>query len=255
MLTPDGRILHNYHEWVGDIGFIPKGKSTGADQIDGLKYRLVNVLSGKFVNFGMWVHTDCWKYAKKHLGYQLSYNNFPEHHWNLKWSGDIDGVNYHGIENYQAHDFDFKKILSQIKLTKSEMKKRKSRPSPPISTSLVKNMAYGVGNDGNIWRKKANKWAKTDQFKVMELDMDYKQVSTKIDDTNAGINIYLREQTSYDLNRVFIMDYSTVTKNHHKYKHQVIIIKAKMKICSTMDGIKNFLKYLKKYGVKLTILE
>ncbi len=285
MLLPDGQILHNYEEIACNISFVPKSGDR-SHNIEGKGYvNDINLLTGKLLPFGMWLHDDCWKYIKNYLGLDLSYNEIPEHRWIQSQDGEIEGINYGQIKKYQSQDFKFyemfqnkdqwlttspldstsrptlqglgsskdatknrtriNKILSQLKLTKSEVKKREKRPSPPISATLVKANAFCMGNDGKVWKKVGGKWTKPKDFMRLEVELDYKNVTTR----NApNKNIILREQTSYEKNPVFILKYEISWK---KYKP----IKGNFKFMSTKDGYRYLFKYFKKYNLGFKVKE
>ena len=279
LLLPDGQIVHNYIETACNTEFESKdGK--GKSIIGQPEINEIDLSTGELTPFGMWLHDDCWKYIKNYLGINLSYNYLPEHQWTIY--GFIDGVKYGGIEGYQSQDFEFyemfqnkdqymvisplgkskdaaknrtrlNKILSQLKLTKSEVKKRKNRPSPPISATLVKSNAFSIGNDGKVWKKVAGKWAKAmpkgKEFTKLEVELDY---TNKVDPKGKRLinrNIFMREQTSYEKNPVFIMKYDL--KKDGPYK----VVKGSYEFSSTMDGYKNLFKYFKKYNLEYKVKE
>ncbi len=272
LLLPDGEIVHNYEEVGCNIRFAPKGYGENYDIKAIPNAEDINIVSGYLISFGMWLHDDCWKYIKKYLGTDLSYNNIPEHPWN--WQGELEGINYGQIEKYQSQDFKFyeiyqnkdqwlitsplsmskdaaknktriNKILSQLKLTKSEVKKREKRPSPLISASLVKANAYCIGNDGKVWKKIKGKWIYQKDFTKLEVELDYKNVTTR----NApNKNIILREQTSYEKNPVFIKKYEISRKKYHP-------IGGSFEFMSTKDGYRYLFKYFKKYNIGFKVKE
>ena len=49
--------------------------------------------------YGIFLHTDCWKYIKKKLNYEITYKNLPSHLIDIAENGFIK-INYHGIEKY-----------------------------------------------------------------------------------------------------------------------------------------------------------
>ena len=128
----------------------------------------------------------CWKYVKKTRGIELNYHHMPIHNYDhtmgfYNYSSIYMPFGHEQVTDFIAGYFDgfeyrfhsplgsgnknkknakhIEKILSKIKLAKSDIKKRNSRPSPPLSASLVKEKdTMMVGNNGKIWKIDRKKW-------------------------------------------------------------------------------------------------
>lgn len=128
--------------------------------------------------YGVFVHTDCWKFIKKEYGVNLSYSHLPINVHDVTKNKIFDFINYFSIEKYWEQDFNFikmifdnneqlsesplknaivskniKKIFNKLKIRKDE-----NRISPPVSATFYKQNTYKVGLNGNIWQVKVNKW-------------------------------------------------------------------------------------------------
>jgi hypothetical protein len=122
-------------------------------------------------SYGVFVHTDCWKYIKKEHGIELNFSHLPYINDVLK----VDAKTYYPMTQYYEQYFNFidafidgnsdycksplvkptiiKKVFSQLKI-----KHNPSRKSPESSASLYPTNTYKVGNNGNIWIKQNGKW-------------------------------------------------------------------------------------------------
>lgn len=212
ILLTDGRIIHDLWERACNIDF---------ENADGDEYTyypltgIYNVLEP--TNVGIFIHSDCHKYAKKLLGIDLSFHHFPQHRFS-EFGHAIDDVKYGDIEDYWGQDLDFPgilnnnhewmlispliksknqqriiKVLSQFKLTKSEIKKRATRPSPVISATMVPNNACMLGQNNKIWKKSRGKWVPVDSIhKTMTLTKTRRQSRRRVQRGNDYI--YHKEQ-------------------------------------------------------------
>jgi hypothetical protein len=290
LLLPDGQTLHDYHESACNIGFKSNKKLSKKKSIliNGLLQK-TNIMQYPIADSGMWLHTDCWKYIQKYTGKGINYNNIPENLWiKSEYQGTIYGIDYDGIDKYVAQDFKFdeilkdnnhwlitsplsnnafakknktriNKILGQIKLTKSEVNKRKNRPSPPISASLIPRMVYAIGNNGEVWITDSGKWKTTDnQFVKMIVNLDYPiSKSTKLNNRVLD-SLKLKHQLSLKLttknelikNPIFINKYDVTT---HSGKQT--IKKGKFEFISTLQGFKQLLKFFEESKIKYTIID
>ncbi len=87
------------------------------------------------------------------------------------------------------------------------------------------------------------------EFTKLEVELDY---TNKVDPKGKRLinrNIFMREQTSYEKNPVFIMKYDL--KKDGPYK----VVKGSYEFSSTMDGYKNLFKYFKKYNLEYKVKE
>jgi len=186
--------------------------------------------------YGIFLHTDCWKYIKKKLNYEITYKNLPSHLIDIAENGFIK-INYHGIEKYWGQIFDVNKeiakdkktfflkspllnlnnrkrvdkVLSQLKLTSSDVKKRKSRPSPFLSASLVPENTYAVGNnEKSIWIKKNKKWYSIKNIKNKKLQIKL-SIIKKLKVKNLLNYLYYKYELAINVDYpLFIIDISYV---------------------------------------------
>lgn len=128
--------------------------------------------------YGVFIHTDCWKFVKNEYDIKLSYSYLPIIEKDILSPKIFKFINYGKIEKYWQQDFDFvgviadsneelcnspfksklvdkniKKIISQLKI-----KNDPERKGPLASATFYKNGAYKVGVNRNIWYIKNNKW-------------------------------------------------------------------------------------------------
>jgi len=166
-LTADNKIVHGCSETSCNNTF------------ESNKYTFThgNVSDEQFGMYGVFVHTDCWKFVKNEYNIKLNHSHLPiiEKYIYEKINHFID---YGTIEKYWDQDFDFigavadsndelcysplksklvgnniKKIISQLKI-----KNDPDRKGPHVSATFYKNGLYKVGINGNIWFTKNNKW-------------------------------------------------------------------------------------------------
>ena len=130
--------------------------------------------------YGVFVHTDCWKFVKNEFNIELNYSYLPIKKNKLYYNKIFDFINYGAIQKYWEQYFDFikiitdyneelctsplksslvakniKKVLSQLKI-----KYNPERKGPHVSATFFKNnkSLFKVGSNGNIWFIKFNKW-------------------------------------------------------------------------------------------------
>jgi len=128
-----------------------------------------------YIDSGIFIHTNCWKYIKIKYNKELKYSDIPVEFKNKTL---IPQINYGSIIKYQHQDIDYlkiindknmymlsdplktdkmndirlKKIINQFKL-KTEL-----RPSPSMSATFNKTGDIRIGNNGKFWIIKNNKW-------------------------------------------------------------------------------------------------
>lgn len=128
--------------------------------------------------YGVFLHTDCWQHVKKVYNIELCYSLLPIIEKNPIYSKIFKFIEYGLIEKYWQQDFDFvdiiadsndelcnsplksnlvakniKKVISQLKI-----KSKVERKGPTVSAIFYKDNLYKIGNNGNIWYVKNNKW-------------------------------------------------------------------------------------------------
>jgi hypothetical protein len=200
LLLPNGAVVHNYEEVNCNIHFRYTGSGdNGYPELDS-EINDIN-FTAPIINWGIWVHTDCYAYCTKYLDTELKFNNLP--YVKSVYLDLFNTFKYGGIEKYgveQAFPFEaihkdnnqwmiispldkseagnknrnrINKILSQMKLTPSEIKKRTARPSPPISATLVKDKTYMIGNDDKVWQVNNSKWKIQNTFYEKSYEMNF----------------------------------------------------------------------------------
>lgn len=167
-LCANNKIIHGCKEVACNISFRDKKGNTYTNttfyDLDGM--------------YGVFTHTDCWKFIKKEYNLNLTYSHLPINIHDVTKSKIFDFVNYGLIEKYWAQDFDFitmifdnneelsesplkntlvakniKKIFTKLKIRTDE-----KRIGPSVSATFYKPKTYKVGTNGNIWQVKVNKW-------------------------------------------------------------------------------------------------
>jgi len=247
IMTTDGNVYHNLREIscnvtfrynIFDLTTIPLGHDTFTSPI---------------ATKGIFIHTDCWNYVKNITGYKLSHKYI--------YDKNID----HGkIKEYLHQDFDFvrcynenkwmlqsplnkhpknasriNKIMSQLKITKSELNKRGDRPSPNLSASMVPNNTTMLGNDNMIWIKKGDKWVHYDaDIKTMIIQFTLPKISNSFKFGSKDRNLVYKEDLGKK-DSVFILE--TIGKTTAKYITYKIIGSAK--------AIIKLLEFAKRNGI------
>ncbi len=168
-LSADNKIIHGCKEVDCNIGF--------RDSKGNLYYH-ETVSSDQLLNYGVFVHSDCWKYILKTFKVKLNYSLLPILNVDRTDSKLFQFINYGPIEKYWDQNFNFLLALSQnneelcssplvsdkvgsnIKKVWSKLKIRtdKERKSPGVSASFYKQGHYKIGINGNIWTIKSGKW-------------------------------------------------------------------------------------------------
>ncbi len=184
-LCADNKIIHGCKEVNCNIGFIDK---------TGNYYNHETVNSDHMINYGVFVHSDCWKYVLKTFKVKLNYSYLPILNVERVDSKLFKFIKYGSIEKYWEQDFNFlltiankeeelcsspfvtSRVASNIKKVWSKLKIRtdKSRKSPGVSASFYKPGYYKVGLNGNIWTIKSGKWVELadTEFKTITYDVN-----------------------------------------------------------------------------------
>lgn len=270
ILAATGKVYHNMREMSCNIDF-----SDGKNQFSLYQDKL-------FDDLGLFVHTDCWKYAKKRLGHPITFNNLPSGKVALGGTGLMD-IKYGGIEKYWAQDFDFtkmiknknhwmcisplknkknasriNKVLSQLKLTKSEIKKRIKRPSPPLSATFVPKDIKALGNDMDIWVSDGKRWVKIKE-NIKERGIEL-MIDRKKEEKLFGLFL---EKEQLSMCCVGLLDRGTRKKaNKNIIKHPVFIKKMEQlrgkkrtyTLISTEKGYTYLIKKLVKEKIEYKLL-
>lgn len=190
-LTANNKIIHGCKSVDCSISFKDKNNNL---------YEHGNLFS-LYDMYGVFVHTDCWKFVKNEYDIKLNYSNLPIVERIMYSNKIFDFIDYGTIEKYWSQDFNFidaigesneelcnsplksklvakniKKIISQLKI-----KNDPKRKGPNVSATFYKNGIYKVGLNGNIWISKNNKWIEIkDTIKYKIIDDNKKILKKKI---------------------------------------------------------------------------
>lgn len=170
-LCANNKVVHGCSEIFGNITFE-----------DNKKNRYINLTYSENPNimYGLFVHTDCWKFIKKQYKIELKYSYIPITNFDIIDPEIFNFIDYGVIQKYWDQEFNFlqmiidnnyklcyspeeskattkniKKIFTKIK---SQIRNEGKRQSPPISATFYNEGIYKVGNNGNIWTIKSGKW-------------------------------------------------------------------------------------------------
>lgn len=236
-LLPNGVVVHDYEEINCNVHFRYKGHGkNGYSELDA-DVNQIN-FRAPIISWGIWVHTDCYVYCTKYLNAELRFNNVP--YVKSVYMDLFNTFEYCGIEKYGADQFfsfedihkdnnqwmitspldkseagnkngnRIKNILSQMKLTPHEIKKRNERPSPPISATLVKNKTFMIGNDDKVWQVNNSKWFKQHEFYEKNYELYFsKEFNYEIDRENESpFNLKLEQVINKPPIFITYFDYS-----------------------------------------------
>ena len=147
--------------------------------------------------YGLFVHTDCWKFIKKEYNIKLNFSYLPILNFKNYNNKLFKFINYGTIEKYWGQDFNFNQIIldnnqeicisplksdlvaNNIKKIFSKLKIRSddTRISPVVSATFYTSNTYKVGTNRNIWCKKGNKWVEIkDTIKIIVPNLKAKNI-------------------------------------------------------------------------------
>ena len=218
MLMIDDTVIHGLTETSCNYDFTKKNFKT--------KHLAFDFLD---MNWGMFVHTDCWKYIKNTYNVPLKFSNllpFGTSYNNYK-SFDID---YGEIESYWRQSFRFGHIMVENKmyLCSSPLKKDKNitqikrninnlgvrhmvgRKSPTISATYFSDNNIKLGNNGKLWYVKNGKWNELkENVEEIKLTIDISKL-TKRQHKWLRLMSYI---TQYNDEAIFILDAKLKKRN------------------------------------------
>lgn len=229
-LTANNNIVHNCKEVSCNINFQDKNNNL---------YEHGNTYQGDDQMYGIFVHTDCWKFVKKEYNIKLSYGHLPILKTNKTSYKIFNFIDYGIIEKYWEQNFNFinlivdsnnflcdsplksnlvskniKKIISQLKIRLDPKRK-----GPSVSATFYENNLYKVGLNGNIWFTKSNKWIEIKETIKYKIIINNKYSIIKnfvyISDINTIPFFILKEKFNKK-----IIEYEFLTTN--KYLEQYI---------------------------------
>jgi hypothetical protein len=233
MLLIDNSIIHDVKEVSCNIGFCKKNFC--AQNIG--KYTLSSDYSFKELGlYGIFVHTDCWKFIKKNYKIDLKFGDLPKLQ-NNTYSKIFD-INYGSIEKYWSQYFEFDEIvidkkeylcssplkndknIKQIKknINSLKIKNDTKRISPSSSATFYNEGTIKIGKNNIFWIKKNNKWIIINE-NIIKINMiiDLQKINKK--DLNFLMKIPFIGM--YNDNPIFIIS-SLLKKNN--YELQLITI-------------------------------
>lgn len=175
ILLANNGVIHNVKDLNGTAMFYKNRKYVYSGDMFNIPN---NYLSQDFINRGIVVHTDCWKFIKNNYGFTLKYKDLPINKKKYKYNETIGNVKYNLINKYWGQFVDYpkmfvdkniymalspldenknasriKKIISQLKL-----KNDPSRKSPSVSATFYKEGDIKQGNNNKFWIKQKGKW-------------------------------------------------------------------------------------------------
>lgn len=218
-LIANNKIVHGCKEVSCNVTFVDKNRNTYEH---GVGYD--TCYSSKM--YGVFVHTDCWKFVKNEYNMELNYSYLPIIK-NMSYTKIFDFINYGFIEKYWDQDFDFVGIIADsneelcnsplksnlvaknIKKVISKLKIRNDpgRKGPPVSATFYNNGLYKVGLNGNIWIIKNNKWMEikdTIKYKTTKNDKKLKKI-VYVGDVNDNPTFLLNHNLNKKINEFEIL--------------------------------------------------
>jgi hypothetical protein len=250
-------------------GNVVKGKEVGCNIEFETKHGLfefsINSSSSFYPTYGLFIHEDCYKFIKIEFKLELKYNHFPYH---LLKDETFKNLDYGLIKKYQQQFLNYelifedknewilfsplknekngnriKKLISQLKITNSEIKKRISRPSPLISATMLPTKTLALGNDNNIHMIKNGKWLKTES-NIIILSLN------NLDNKFRFNNLVFKNEFAFTTNKLFLFNIISINDKKVKktdFYNNKIIKKCKIEVIGSKDNIKLFIKENKMY--------
>ena len=176
-LTVDNRVIHKCSEVSCNVSFVDSKRNVYTHDPE----KVFRDYLDHGLNYGVFVHTDCYKWIKSTYKFDLTFSHLPIVYPNKPtYSSKVFGkVKYGSIEKYWGQDFDFVsavvnsdgdllasplvsgsatakrigKIFSQLKIRLDS-----NRVGPLVSASFYPSGIYRVGSNGNIWTTSGGKW-------------------------------------------------------------------------------------------------
>lgn len=191
-LAADGTVAHGCEEVSCNIDFQDSKSNRFIAQTYNQDYDDIDT------KYGVFVHTDCWKFIKQEHGIKLQYKHLP-----IKPIGRVEtkallDIDYGIMEKYWAQDFDFVKMiadgneemgLSPLKsevvgkyvnkiFSKLKIKLNPTRIGPIASASFYKPNTYRIGLNENIWVVKGGRWVEVPN--IVEFSIEIKDIQKVI---------------------------------------------------------------------------
>lgn len=229
MLLIDNNVIHNVKEVSCNINFCKKNFCA----INIGKYTQPSDYSFKELGlYGIFVHSDCWKFIKKNYKIDLKFGDLPKLQ-NNTYSKIFD-INYGTIEKYMSQDFEFDEIVidkkeylcsSPLKNDKNIMQIKKNinalkiknspkRVGPSSSATFYNEGSIKIGKNNKFWIKKNNKWViiNEDTIKIT-ININLKKLNKRDEKFLMKIPFI----GMYNTNPIFIIS-SSYKKDNYKLK-------------------------------------
>ena len=222
MLQINDNVIHGVKEMNCNNSFCKNNKC-----ITHLDMGKENEITDKY---GVFIHTDCWKYIKSNYNIKLKFSYLPPLSKNFKY-GDI--------EKYWDQDFKFTNIvidkkeylcssplkndknISQIKKNINQLKIRNdpSRKAPLVSSTFYKDGDIKIGNNKKFHIIKKNKWIEINSNIIkIKFIFTMKELTKKQYNYIAKIP-YIGE---HNTNPIFILSLNKLKKE--KYEVEFILL-------------------------------
>ena len=217
-LTIDNRIVHGCKEISCNIHFVDsKGDSYTHDP-----NQLVRDSTES--SYGIFLHTDCWKFIENEYGHKLKYSDLAIIK-TKNYNKIFDFINYGSIEKYWSQTFDFiqalvdkkeyicsspldeDKNLNQIIKNFKSLKIRTNgeKKGPNVSASFFENDCVKFGQNGKLWIVKNGKW--------IEIKENIIQLTVPVSKIKSKTLISLKFIGEHSHTPVFIGSIDSTTKN------------------------------------------
>lgn len=179
VLAANNDVIHGCNETDGGATFFKDKKiAYTCDIFNGF----FDYFRNDYINKGIAIHTDCWKFIKKVYKIELKYKDLPISEQYYNYDAKIGDVNYGSITKYQSQFMEYhkmyldkniymvtsplsktdeskknipriKKIISQFKF-----KNDPKRKGPSVSATFYNEGSIKLGNNNKFWIKQNGKW-------------------------------------------------------------------------------------------------
>lgn len=192
ILLANNDIIHNVKDLNGNAIFYKNKKDPyNADIFNDTN----DYFSKDFINRGIAIHTDCWKFIKLNYNIELKYKDLPINKKKYKYNEQIGNVKYNLINKYWGQFVDYprmfidkniymayspldeKKNISRIKKIISQFK-IKVRTGPNVSATFYKEGDIKQGNNNKFWIVKGGKWIEI-KDNIITKKVEFKKISSK----------------------------------------------------------------------------
>jgi len=185
LLLLNNEVVHDCVERDCNVGFEnvkTKSRYTANYNLD------FDYFSNWITNYGIYLHTDCWKYIKNTYGIELKYSDLPT--FNTKLTYEPLNINYGEITKYWGQDLNYRQMfldkkiymafsplesdnnknLTRIKKIVSQLKlKKEVRKGPSVSATFYPDKTIKLGNNKLFWEKKNGKWSELTEKPIKKL--------------------------------------------------------------------------------------